>query len=123
MTTRYAQERSISAEAAKRIGILLDSITRILEREQEDAQREANKANEGIAVFPRLPPDLRWRVMVLGSSVEDLNFWIRRDDQDGGRWYTLTEVESGYEVGGVDAREACENYFKNDVMDTRGNDE
>jgi hypothetical protein len=85
------QERPISADSANRIGILLDSIDRILKREQEEAQAKANREGERIAAFPGLPPELRWRVMVLGASVEDLNFWIRRDDQDGGQWYTLTE--------------------------------
>jgi hypothetical protein len=109
------QERPISADSANRIGILLDSIDRILKREQEEAQAKANREGERIAAFPGLPPELRWRVMVLGASVEDLNFWIRRDDQDGGRWYTLTEIETGCSVGGVDAREACENYFRQDA--------
>lgn len=106
------QERPISDDAANRIGMLLDSIERILEREQKEAQRIADRDGEVIAAFPGLPPELRWRVMVLGSSVEDINLWIRRDDQDGGQWYTLTEIETGCDAGGVEPLEACERYFR-----------
>lgn len=110
------QERAISDDAARRVGVLLDSIERILATEQQAAQREADRKGERAAAFPGLPPELRWRAMVLGSSVEDINFWIRRDDQDGGQWYTLTEIETGVTVGGVEPREACERYFSDDVM-------
>lgn len=106
------RERPISADSANRIGILLDSVDRILKREQEEAQAKADRNGERICAFPGLPEDLRWRVMVLGASVEDCNFWVRREDQDGGQWHLVTEIETGVTVGGVTEREALDNYFK-----------
>jgi len=105
------QERPISDDATYKIGVLLDSIERVLKKEQEQAQATADAKGERIIAFPGLPADLRWRVMVLGASVEDNNFWVRREDVDGARNYKLTEIETGVEVDGVEAREACENYF------------
>jgi hypothetical protein len=118
---RYMHERPIAAAAAGEIQSLLDTIDTILSTEQQRMQDQADAAGEQIAVFPGLPEDLRWRVMVLGCSVEDLNLWIRRDDQDGGRWYTLTEIETGTSIGGVEPREACECFFaQDDVLNNRG---
>lgn len=121
------RDGQISSDSASRVGMLLDAIDRVMEREAKRLQADAERQLEdgtldpptpsgscGVAVHPQLPDELRWRVMVLGSSVEDINFWIRRDDQDGGQWYTLTEIETGTEVGGVEPREACENYFRTD---------
>lgn len=113
------QEREISPEAASHIGSLVDSITAILKSEQEVAQAKADDLDERtdrgdrVAVFAGLPEDLRWRVMVLGCSVEDYNFWVRHDpetppDQE---WYIATEIESGGDAYGVSARDALENYF------------
>jgi hypothetical protein len=105
-------ERPISDDATYRIGVLLDSIERVLKREQEDADAAAKRKGEEVVVFPKLTPEQRMRFMEIGCSVEDLNFWIRREDQDGGRWHILQEIETGYEVGAVDARDCCEQYFK-----------
>jgi hypothetical protein len=110
------QERDISADAANRIGILLDSIDRILAKERDRIKAEATaKERDQHAFFAGLPEGLRWRIMVLGCSVEDMNFWVRRKDEDGGRWHLCTEIETGMTVGGVDAREAVDNYFKGDL--------
>ena len=115
MTSVIAQERQISDDAASRIGILIDSIERILGREQQRIQGELEKEEPNrFWAFAGLPPELRWRVMVLGCSVTDINLWIRRDDQDGGQWYELTEIETGVSVGAVEPREACERYFRTD---------
>lgn len=112
------QEREISADAANRIGLLLDSIERILKREQEAAQAKVDRDDERttrgerVAAFPALPPELRWRVMVLGCSVEDMNFWVRRDpDEPGCEWYVATEIETGCDANGVSPRDALDNYF------------
>lgn len=103
----------ISPDAANRIGILLDSIDRIMDREQEAMQLEADRKNEPIMCLPALPDALRWRVMVLGCTVEDMNFWVRRDPAEPNvEWYIATEIETGCDVHGVSAREALNNYFK-----------
>jgi hypothetical protein len=118
MSDRIMQEREISADAANRIGILLDSIERVLTREQEAAQARVDHADERdsqgyrIMAFPGLPSALRWRVMVLGSSVEDMNFWVRHDpDEPDVKWFIATEIETGTHAHGVSAREALDNYF------------
>lgn len=113
------QEREIGVDAANRIGILLDSIERILKREQETAQAKSDYAGERttsgdhVAVFAGLPDVLRWRVMVLGCSVEDMNFWVRRDPAESSsvEWFIATEIETGCEANGVTPREALDNYF------------
>lgn len=111
------QEREINADATNRIGILLDSIDRILAREEKRITEEATpEERQRHHFFSGLPEALRWRFMVHGCSVRDMNFWVRREDQDGGRWYLCTEIETGMTVGGVDAREAVDNYFKADVL-------
>ena len=111
-------EREISADAANRIGILLDPIDRILKREVEAAQAKIDRDDERdqrgyrVIAFPGLPSELRWRVMVLGSSVQDMNFWVRRDPAEPGcQWYIATEIETGTDAHGVSAREALDNYF------------
>lgn len=111
-------ERQISADAANKIGMLLDSIEGILQREQEASRAKADRvagdrdAGDRVAVFAGLPSELRWRVMVLGCSVEDMNFWVRRDpDSPGVEWFIATEIETGGETNGVTAREAMNNYF------------
>jgi hypothetical protein len=102
-----AYERPISVAAAAEVRRHLDAIAAVIARDAAAFPEEP-----GRVVFPGLPEDLRWRVMVLGASVEDMNFWVRRRDEDGARWYVATEIETGVEVGGVSERDALENYFR-----------
>lgn len=116
MSMATFQQRPISEGAAVSIATLLNSVDEILASEVSRIKAQATpEERERHAFFPGLPEELRWRVMVLGSSVEDLNFWVRKSDEDpGGRWYVCTEIETGTDAGGVDAREAIDNYFKNE---------
>lgn len=114
------QSELISEEAAKVIEEHVQCIEGIMRKEAERLQHELDPERAKHVYFAGLPDELRWRIMVLGCSAEDYNLWIRRNDQDGGQWYELTEVETGCGVGGVTPREACENYFRDDVLDRRG---
>jgi hypothetical protein len=107
------KETEISEDAANRIGILLDSIDRIMAREREEAQTKAEREDRPIVAMPGLPHDLRWRVLVLGCSVEDMNFWVRHDPETPAdqEWYVATEIETGCDVYGVSARDALDRYF------------
>lgn len=113
------QEREITADAASCIRMLLDSIDGVLKREQEAAQATADRNDERtpngdrVMAFAGLPEELRWRVMVLGCSVEDLNFWVRHDPETPAdqQWYVATEIETGCDAYGISPRDALDNYF------------
>lgn len=95
-------DRQISADAANEIGMLLDSVEHILAHEQET--QHSDRVD--------LPPELRWRVMVLGCSVDDMNVWIRRDPGlTGIEWFIATEIRTGCDANGATAREAMNNHF------------
>ena len=113
ITPEQRKRRVISDDAAHRIGVYLDTIERIV-REEENQRTDHGPPLD-------LPESLRKRMMGLGSSVHDLNFWIRRVDDDdlGGQRYVLSEIESGLDLEGVEPRELCDDYFRADVMDGR----
>ena len=73
-----------------------------------------------------LPLDVRDELLALGSSTSDFTFHIYRKRQqddlsdDPKTWmYRAIEIESGGGAWGVTAREALDNYFRDDVLDHR----
>lgn len=81
------RETVIGEAAARKIADHLDRIETIVASE----------------IGTELPEALRRRVMVLGCSTRDINFWIRRDDPvDDGQTYKLTEGQaSAQDTGGA----------------------
>ena len=67
-----------------------------------------------------LPHEIRAKLHVLASSINDFTLWVYerpyKDDPDDKGWYAL-EVETGCGAYGVTAREALNNYFRDDVLD------
>lgn len=107
-----AVERQISDVATKQVKMLLSSLERIMKMECERLQAEDdNNEDDKHVVFVQLPEELRWRVMVLGSSINDINLWIRRIEE-GKEFYQFVEIETGTSENGTSPLECCELYFK-----------
>lgn len=69
-----------------------------------------------------IPDDLRSKLLTMGSSINDLTFWVRQRAQEGdlgSRMYWAEEMEAGTGCWGVSAREALDNYFRDDMLDHR----
>lgn len=113
-TVVTGHEVEVSETAADEVRRLLDAIEVVEKREVEGFNEPG--------AFAGWPEDVRWRLLVLAASVEDYLLHIKRADQDGGEWYELVEVESTSGAGGVTPREACENYFRADVLDVPRSD-
>ena len=113
-----------------------------LERIRLDEQPEFRRVREALATLRKeihalyetdvldldthLPMDVRDELLTLGSSTSDFTFHIyrrrQRDDlsADPKTWmYRALEIESGVGEWGVTAREALDNYFRDDVLDHR----
>src|SRR5215510_8841618 len=69
------------------------------------------------------PEDVRRRLLTLACSVNDYVFWVYKKPQadDMGpdpshQMYYAEEIETGIGALGVTAREALDNYFKDDLL-------
>ncbi len=87
-----------------------------LAKERANAVELALTVLEHEARYSEFSDDDRWRLMVLGCSINDINLWVRRtpdpsDDDLAGLRFVATEIETGCTAYGETAALAISNYF------------
>lgn len=88
-----------------RFAALADAIQRV-----ED-ELVALYAGPDLTTTSDIPRELRWKLLAMGSSMNDHSFWIERIE-DEPVMYRATEIESGVSAASAPTpQEAMENYW------------